>query len=345
MAGKSLGQKYKSLLVWQILLKQTDKNHSLTAKRIKKILSDDYGVEAEEHSIRRDIKELQRLYDADDEILADEGERLPYKIEYDGKGERGYKISKRPCKFSDLQLLVECVHSARFISAEQEQRLMLALTEFCSEFEYEELKSESQCVDRVKTKNSEIIDSVKEINKAIREKKKIRFKYTRYTFQNRQEQTYRRKGVAYMLSPFKILINGGNFYLLAFDGNKMVTYRLDRMKGVKKISEAREGAEEYSKLDMRTYTKRVFGMYSGQEKKVSIRFTNDMLDTVIDRFGADDVFYTPTDERHFTIHANISVSDQFFSWICSFRKKAVITSPQEVIDDFQQFISDIQERY
>ena len=156
MAGKSLGQKYKSLLVWQILLKRTDKDHPLTANDIKgELLA--HGIEAEEHSIRRDIKELQRLYATDEEEAIDEGERFPYKIEYDGAGKRGYKVTKRPCKFSDLQLLVECVHSARFISATQEKRLLKTLTEFCSEYEYEELKSESQCIDRVKTKNNEII--------------------------------------------------------------------------------------------------------------------------------------------------------------------------------------------
>ena len=66
MAGKSLGQKFKSILVFQILLKYTDIDHPLTASEIKDYLLIDYGIEAEEHSIRRDIKELQRLYEADE---------------------------------------------------------------------------------------------------------------------------------------------------------------------------------------------------------------------------------------------------------------------------------------
>lgn len=132
MAGKTFCQKFKSILVFQIPLRYADRDHPLTASEIRDYLLNDYGIEAEEPSIRRDIKELQRLYEADEEECICEGERLPYKIEYDGAGKHGYKITKRPCKFSDLQLLVECIHSARFISKEQESRLLDVIKEFCS---------------------------------------------------------------------------------------------------------------------------------------------------------------------------------------------------------------------
>ena len=109
MAGRSYNQRYKSLLVLQILLRQTDKDHPLTINEISNILFDEYGIEANEHSIGRDIKELQRLYSAeiiDDFDGVEDGERLPYKIEYDGSGKRGYKVTKRPSDFNDLQLLI-----------------------------------------------------------------------------------------------------------------------------------------------------------------------------------------------------------------------------------------------
>ena len=81
MAGRSYNQRYKALLVFQILLRQTDKDHPLKILDIKKQLSD-YGIEANEHSIGRDIKELQRLYSAEiiddfDEILS-----IPQKRQY-----------------------------------------------------------------------------------------------------------------------------------------------------------------------------------------------------------------------------------------------------------------------
>ena len=342
--GRNEGQKYKSLLVWQILLRHTDENHPLTAQKIVDLLQD-YGVSAGVHSVCRDIKELQRLYEEEEEEGFLCGERLKYKIEYDGSGERGYKITQRPCSLSDLQLLVECVCSSRFITKEQEKRLLSALTEQCSEHQEDELKRVSYLIDRVKNRNNRLSEYVQTINRAIRNGNKIKFRYMKYTLQNRTEQTPRRKGVFYELSPFKIMVTDGNFYLLAYNGKKVVNYRIDRMSDVEELPEPREGDKVFEKVDLRTYTKRVFSMYGGEEKKVQIRFTNDLLDTVIDRFGADDVFYTPTDDNHFTVSAEVEVSNMFYSWVCSFRKKATIVNPPEVVEGFQQFLNDIQGRY
>ena len=344
-SGKSFGQKYKSILVLQVLLKYTDNDNPLTAKKIKERLLDDYGIEAEEHSIRRDIKELQRLYSADDEECIEEGERLAYKIEYDGAGERGYKITKRPCRFSDLQLLVECIHSARFISEKEEKRLLGMIKEFCSEKQYKTLKMEAYLVDRVKTSNSDIIKYIQTINKAIKNNCKIQFKYMKYTLQNRSQQTPRRNGSFYIVSPFKILISEGNFYLLAHKGEKVTTYRIDRMENVIETTERREGAELYKEMDMNDFTKRVFSMFGGEQKKVTIRFTKDLIDIVVDRFGAHGAMYIPDDDRHFIIKTDVEISNMFYSWVCGFRKKAVILDPPEVVEGFKSFLSDINQKY
>ena len=343
--AKEYGQKYKSILVLQVLLKYTDENNPLTASEIADKLLEDYDLLAEEHSICRDIKELQRLYEADDEEIIGEGQRFAYKIVYDASGKRGYKVIKRPCKYSDLQLLVECIHSARFISKTQEQRLLNMLTEFCSKKQAKALINDTYLVDRTKTNNNNIFAYINTINTAIRNKNKIRFRYMKYTLQNREQQTPRRNGNFYTVSPFKILINEGSFYLLAYNGKQIITYRIDRMDNVMKSIELREGAEFYKDINMQDFTKRVFSMFGGEEKNVTIRFTNDLLDIVIDRFGANGAMYTPDDDKHFKIHVNVEVSNMFYSWICGFRKKATILNPPEVVEDFKTFLADINQKY
>ena len=44
--GKKPGQKFKSLLVWDILQKRTDENHAIGIKEIRDYLLT-YGIEAE----------------------------------------------------------------------------------------------------------------------------------------------------------------------------------------------------------------------------------------------------------------------------------------------------------
>lgn len=158
----------------------------------------------------------------------------------------------------------------------------------------------------------------------------------------------RRGGATYKISPFKLIINDGYYYVLAWNSkkNSTITFRLDRMKGVEILNEAREGNLEFAKINMETYTQQHFGMFSGEKKRVSLRFTNNLLDTIVDRFGTGtDVFYRPDDERHFVVSTDIAISDQFYGWLAGFRKMAQIVSPPDVVADFQKFLSDIAQRY
>ena len=86
-------------------------------------------------------------------------------------------------------------------------------------------------------------------------------------------------------------------------------------------------------------------MMGGEEKHVTLRFTIDLLDTVVDRLGASVASYQPDGDRHFKVSADVAVSDQFYAWVCGFRKRVAIIDPPEVVEGFQQFLSDIQGKY
>ncbi len=73
--------------------------------------------------------------------------------------------------------------------------------------------------------------------------------------------------------------------------------------------------------------------------------TYDLLDTVIDRFGENEVLYSMTDKNHFSISTKVEISKQFYSWVCGFGKKAVIKSPPDVVEDFKSFLLDINQMY
>lgn len=344
--GRREGQKYKSLLVWQYLLKNTDEDHAVTSTEIKEHLAA-YGIVADRHSIVRDIQAMQELLANDTDAEIDDRERLRYEVIYDTKA-HGYKMISRPYDFEELRLLAECINSAKFLTKHQAEDLKELIGEFCSNAQVEELENEVYCVGRIKTKNKSIMGYMLKIHEAIREKKKIKFKYLKYTLQSKGEQVERRKGADYILSPFRMVINDGNHYLLAFDSKKekLLTFRVDRMKDVGKLEEPREGERVFAEIDMNTYTQRVFSMFNGEQKRVMIRFTNDRLDTVVDRLGINNgTTYLADDPSHFIAVADIEVSDQFYSWICGFRKKATILSPVEVVDGMKKFLEDISKRY
>lgn len=349
--GKKPGQKFKSLLVWDILMKKTDETHALQLKDIKEHLSH-YGITAERHSIKRDIDDILAILNKEldfdlDELEIEDRDLLGYEVEYDAS-QHGYKVSRRPYDFEELRILAECVRASKFISKSQEKHLLAAIEGLCSDYQIEELQNEVYLVGRNKTTNKHIMAAMLAVNQAIRENRQISFKYQKFTIQDRTQQVDRRKGVTYKISPFKLIINDGYYYVLAWSTqrNSTVTFRLDRMKGVDVCDEQREGNVEFSKINMETYTQQHFGMFSGEKKRVSLCFTINLLDTIVDRFGTGaNVFYRPEGNGHFVVSTDIAISDQFYGWLCGFRNMAQIVSPPEVIDDFQKFLDDIYGKY
>lgn len=338
--ARSENQKLKTLYVAKFFLENSDENHPITAGDITDYLKEECGIEAERRAIYRDIAALRDVFGMD--IAGGQG----------GK----YRLLSRQFEFDDLRLLAECVNATKFISAEKAKDLVSTIAEFCSTYQAEELQREVFLCDRVKTNRKDILLIIGIIQAAMAAKEngkpkppqKISFKYLKYTIQDKATQVERHGGAAYKVSPYKLLINEGNYYLLAYDdkAQDMRTYRVDRMKEVKALDEPREGAEAFAAIDMETYTRRVFSMYGGPQKRVSVRFVNSLLDTAIERFGtAPDVFYRPEGEQHFVVTADVEISDQFFSWVCGFRKRVKIISPPDVVEDMQKFLKDIAERY
>ena len=339
--AKSENQKVKTLFVARYFLENSDENHPVTAGDIVDYLKTECGIDAERRAIYRDIAALRDVYGMDIE---------------GGQGGK-YRLLSRQFEFDDLRLLAECVHAAKFISASKAKQLVDTIGKFCSIHQAEDLQREVFLCDRVKTTRNNVLLTVGIINAAMAKRQygkphtpqKITFKYLKNVFQNGGvKQVARHGGAIYKVSPYQLLMNDGNYYLLAFDdkSQEIRTYRIDRMDKVEAIDEPRDGAEAFKEIDMETYTRRVFSMFDGVQRRVSIRFTNSKLDTIVERFGTGhDVFNMPEGEHHFVVSTDIEISDQFYSWVCGFRKAAVILSPPDVVEGMEKFLKDIAACY
>lgn len=160
------------------------------------------------------------------------------------------------------------------------------------------------------------------------------------------QQVERKKGNKYVVSPYKLLISDGNYYLLAYvdDKQEMRTYRIDRMKEVYRTSEERTGEEAFRKLDITTYSQRVFSMYHGRKQRVKLQFIPTLLDTMIERFGTTYAQYAKPDGKHYTVETEIDISDQFYGWLLGFGKKVKMLYPADEVDKFKAYIDKIRDK-
>ena len=149
-----------------------------------------------------------------------------------------------------------------------------------------------------------------------------------------------------MVSPFALTWDDENYYMVAYDSDAqmMKHYRVDKMEKISVTDETRDGLEAYNALDMAVYAKKTFGMFTGHEVNVAMRFDNHLVGAVRDRLGRD-VFIVADGPDHFTVRADVVVSPQFFAWVCGFGAQAVITGPSEVVEQMKKHVDAIAAQY
>lgn len=358
--------KIKPYIVLQYLLKNTDEDHVATAPGIVDFLREECNIIAERRSIYRDIEEINAVHlmleeectieDAEKMLAGDDADDLRL-IVYDPH-QKGFYVRQRHFDLNDIRLLAECVYAAKFVTEGQGKRLVEVVCDFVSEHQAESIRHNAFLTDRVKTNNKSVMNNIAVINQAMSRRvegqphqpEQIAFKYLKHELNHLTDTVERRKGKDYIANPFALLINDGNYYMLVYDetvknGPPVRTYRVDRMRDVRRNGTPREGDAFFRTFDLKGYAQHAFGMYGGKPRRVTIRFIPPLLDTMVERFGTKDVIYGKPDDRHFSVTAMVDVSDQFYGWLLGFGKKVKLTYPPELVEDFQAYLDKIRTMY
>lgn len=324
--SRTSSQKLKILYIMQMLLENTDEKHSMTAGEIIEALKG-YGISAERKSVYDDIEAL-RLFGLD--ILSRRSEP------------KGYYIASRDFEMPELKLLVDAVQSSKFITEKKSKELIRKIEGLAGKHEAKELQRQVVVSNRIKTMNESIYYNVDKIHTAISSNVKIRFKYCEWTLDKRLLP--KKNGADYMVSPWVLTWDDENYYLIAYDGEGIRHYRVDKMMNISLTDEARGGIEEFRNFNIAQFAKRTFGMFAGDETELELLCENRFIGVVMDRFGSDAVI-RKSDEEHFIARLNISVSAQFYGWISGFGSSIKIISPQFEAKKYAEYITAIAEQY
>lgn len=323
--GRSQNQRLKLFYLLDYLKENTDEEHTVKTPQIVEHLNN-IGVPIERKTVVTDIHLL---------------EEYGFEIEYDGRTQ-GYRIVEREFELQELQLLIDSVQSSKFITQKVSKELTDKLKKQASHFDRATLDRRSYVANRVRSMNNSIFYHVDDLHAAISNDWQIKFRYFAYTLQ--KEKTYLKKGEYYTASPYALLWNDGNYYLLAYEGKKMKHFRVDRMDSIQISYEKREGKEEFKKMNLSDRSLKVFSMYGGKEYRVSMRFSNHLVGVALDRFGKD-VMLIPDGDDHFTLTVDVEVSPQFYGWLCGLGKGVRITTPAAVVEEMSEYVKGIAGMY
>ena len=308
--ARSANQKLKLLVIRDFLLRFSDQDHPVTIPQIIGELAR-RDIRAERKSIYDDLEAL-RVYGMD--IVQSRG---------------NYYVGQRHFETPELKLLVDSIQSSKFITEKKTRALIKKLEELASVYEARLMERQVYVRNRVKSMNESIYYNVDSIADAINQDRAIRFRYFELTVGG--ERRLRRDGEWYRVSPFALMWDDENYYMLAWDARAAALkhYRVDKMLQITALEEEREGREAFAAVDMAAYSKKVFSMFTGRDRQVTMRFKNSLAGAVFDRFGAD-AMLIPDGEDRFTITQELTVSPRFYAWLFGFGEDAELLAPPDI---------------
>ena len=327
--AKSENQKQKILVLLDLFKSKTDEEHGVTTSDIIDYLAE-HGIKAERKTVYADLNTLKEY---------------GYEISKEKKdGNYYYTLLDRDFQLPELKLLVDAVQASKFISAKKSSELIKKIENLASVYQAKQLQRQVFVSNRIKTNYENVYYNVDELNLAINENRKIKFDY--YEWNLSKEMVLRKNGHKNDISPWSLAWDDENYYLVAFDGNSGIIkhYRVDKMRKIEILDEARDGREEFEEFDAAKYAKKVFGMFTGDEQRVKIQFANKLIGVVIDRFGRD-IMIIPKGVDQFVVNVNVKVSNMFLGWIIGLGDGAKILEPESVVDEVKQITERLKEQY
>ena len=317
MAKEKNETRIRLLRMLELLQNESDEQHPISTPDAIRLLQERWGIPAYRITVQRDV-----------EALAAAG----YDVRTIHARQNRYYLATRTFEQAELKLLTDAVASSKFITKSKSKVLADKLATLTNIQRADELKRNISIADRIKPKNEGIYEFIDAVNRAINEKKKIRFFYFSYTASKRKR--LKNDGEPYIISPYTLTWNGDCYYMVGWSDKheKVATFRVDRIYATPEILEdsAVRRPKGYSIAD---FSEKAFQLFDGKRTTVELLCHEDAMNSVLDHFG-DKARTRLIDDTHFLLTAEVSLSPTFFAWVFQFGGKIQIQGPEEVIDEF-----------
>ncbi len=117
---------------------------------------------------------------------------------------------------------------------------------------------------------------------------------------------------------------------------RLGSFRVDRIAKRPDILDE-DGTPAPEGFDINEHINTTFRMFSSDRAEVELICDNDVMDSIIDRFGEDVTTYA-NDMTSFRAVVDIAVSNVFFSWVFGFGGKVKIKAPQEIKEKYSEML-------
>lgn len=310
------------LYILNVLKKYSDEDHMLQVSEIKDLVKEEYEVDIDPRTIRRNINLLK--------------EKLDYDISTWSENKKGYFLIKNPdmdFEPGEIRAIIDTFSYSTFIPKAVSKEIIDKCKNMQNVYENERLKDYRVYSDSVKTQNREIVKNIEDITEAIYNKKKIKFDYFKYELNPRinNVNTGERK-----LSPYAIVYQLQQMYVVGLKEGKdtLYTYRIDRMKNIRITNE--EVSKKISTNDVDNFVKSTVSMFGSTGVEIEVICDLKLLDNVIDEFGESSIIRL-YDKDHFSLKINKDL-EGFKRYVLRNLDMVKVIKPEKLKNEIEEII-------
>ena len=324
-------KKTSIILVLKILEEYSDEEHFLTQGEIAERIYDKYGISLERKSISFSINLLCEL---------------DYDIVKSSKG--GYALFSRTFDLSEVRFINDAIYSSKTITGRQAIDLSKKINSCLSKYQRQNYTYIYKSTDLVRTNNKDIFYNIEMIEEAIKQRKRISFMYL--TFDENGQACPRKNGYRYIVSPYYLINNFGNYYLLcnyrekyrsiqSFRIDYMLEPRIENNWPIKPINNLK-GIKDFSISDYLNEHIYLFGSeivdsLIAIEESWSIQYIRDW-------FGENARIFKKDEKLYAKIRCDESA---LFYWLLQYGNHFKLLEPKSLVDTVVKHLKKEIEKY
>lgn len=325
-------KKSSILLVLKVLEEYTDEEHYLTQQEIADKIYQDYDIELERKSVGSSLSML---------------EELDYDIDKGPKG--GFALLSRTFDQTEASYLIDAIFSSRSIDGRQAKKIADQVSSCFSKYQRKDYSYIYKSSEINRTDNKQVLYNIFVIHEAMKQGKRVGFQYLAYDAEG--NQTVRRDGYEFIVSPYYLINNFGRYYLLCNYREKyraLQTFRIDYMVNIqikddwpiKNMKDLEEGPKNFS---ISKYLNDHIYMFGGDVIEAELELDGDWGILIVkDWFGENAKLSHKDGKAHITVKCNEMA---LYYWIMQYSDCVKVISPTSLVEKTKEGLQKALERY
>lgn len=326
--------KLKLLYILEIM-QHTDADHPLNISQIIRNLQSK-GINAERKSIARD---LHTISEAGFSIVKCESHN------------DGFYMTDQLFEDYELKILADAIFFATWLTEKDSDKLIQKLKSIATENGKQLISSTTYIDSSLKSEDSTNKIKFDTVLHAIMHRHQISFQYMTVGPDGKKEPY--RNGKIYTASPYYLPLYENEYYLIAnpSEHEHATHFKLDLMEKiaeipypVRPISEIYEFKNQGSSFSITRYLKESVHLYNGTSEVLTLHCSKWVRRNIQKKFGKNTVMINQPNGS-FLVHVRVAPSEGFYQWLAGYGCNIVIKEPENVKNEFLEFIDSIEKAY